>query len=118
MNVWERPWGVRGREGGGDFNVVQHSSERLRASRHTQAMIDFADFIFEQRLIDLPMVGGRITWSNWRVGSRLDTFLISTYCEEYFPEVCQKRLPRGTIGPFSSDVGVWNRKKGSNTFMV
>jgi hypothetical protein len=35
----------------GDFNVVRHPRERLRASRHTQAMIDFADFIFEQGLI-------------------------------------------------------------------
>jgi hypothetical protein len=57
-------------------------------------MIDFADFIFEQGLINFPMVGGRITWSNRRAGSRLDRFLISTYWEEYFLDVCQKRLPR------------------------
>jgi hypothetical protein len=45
--------------GGGvmDFNVDRHSGERLRASRHTQAMMDFADFIFKQWLIDLPMKG-------------------------------------------------------------
>jgi hypothetical protein len=32
--------------GGGDFNVVRHPGERLRASCHMQAMRDFADFIF------------------------------------------------------------------------
>jgi hypothetical protein len=56
--------------------------------------MDFANFIFEQGLIDLPMVGGWITWSNPRAGSKLDRFLISTDWEEWFPEVCQKRLPR------------------------
>jgi hypothetical protein len=94
MNVWDRPWGVCGGGGGGDFNVVRHSGERLRASRHTQVMMDFTDFIFEQGLIDLPMVGGRITWSIRRTGSRLDRSLISTDWEEYFSDVCQKRLPR------------------------
>jgi endonuclease/exonuclease/phosphatase family metal-dependent hydrolase len=54
----------------------------------------FADFIFEQGLVDLPMIGGRITWSNRRARSRLDRFLISIDWEERFPEVCQKRLPR------------------------
>ena len=43
--------------GGGDFNVVHHSGERLQASRQTHAM---TDFIFEQGLIDLPMIGGWI----------------------------------------------------------
>jgi hypothetical protein len=47
---------------GGDFNVVRHAWEKLRASRQTQAMTEFADFISGQGLIDLPMLGGRITW--------------------------------------------------------
>jgi hypothetical protein len=33
--------------GGGDFNVIRHAGEKLRASRQTQAMTDFADFISE-----------------------------------------------------------------------
>jgi hypothetical protein len=49
-------------------------------------------FIFYQGLIDLPMVGGRITCSNRCAGSRLDRFLISIEWEEYFLNVCQKRL--------------------------
>jgi hypothetical protein len=41
------------------------------------------------------MVGGRSTWSNCRTGawSRIDRFLLSTECEEYFPEVSQRCLP-------------------------
>jgi hypothetical protein len=49
---------VCGGGGGGDFNVVRHPGERLRSSRQMQAMTDFTEFIFEQGLIDLPMVGG------------------------------------------------------------
>jgi hypothetical protein len=71
----------------GDFNIVRHTREKLRASRQTQAMTNFADFISEQGLIDLPMVRGRITWSNRQAGSRLDRFLISTEWEEYFPDL-------------------------------
>ena len=76
--------------GKGDFNVVRHPGERLRNSRNTQTMMDFADFNFEQGLIDLPNVGGQITWSNWRAGSRLQIFFISTDWEEWFLEVCKK----------------------------
>jgi hypothetical protein len=43
MNMWERPWCV-----GRDFNVVGHPGERLCDSRHTQAIRDFANIIFEQ----------------------------------------------------------------------
>jgi hypothetical protein len=111
MNLWEMPWCM-----GGDFNVIRNPGERLRASRHAQAMIDFSDFIFEQGLIDLPMVGGRIKWSNHRAGSKLDRFLISTKWEEYFPDVCQRRLPWVLFLPFAGDIGVWSGKKGSNTF--
>ena len=74
---------------GRGFNVIRNPGEQLRASRHTQAMIDFSNFIFEQGLIDLPMVGGRIRWSNRHTRSKLDRFLISTELEEYFPDVCQ-----------------------------
>jgi hypothetical protein len=56
--------GSHGVWGGGDFNVVRHAGEKLRASRQTQAMTEFVDFISGQGLIDLPMLGGRITWSN------------------------------------------------------
>ncbi|XP_059446549.1 uncharacterized protein LOC132178109 [Corylus avellana] len=88
MNVWDRPWCV-----GGDFNVVRNPGERLRATRQTQAMTAFADFIFEHGLSDLPMVGG-LTWSNRRARSRLDRFLISEEWEERYLDVCQKRFPR------------------------
>jgi hypothetical protein len=111
MNVWEKPWCI-----GGDFNVVRHSGEKLRASRQTQVMTDFADFISEQGLIDLPMLGGRITWSNRRTGSRLDRFLISTEWEESFPEVIQKRLPRVISDHFPVMLVCGPRRRGRLPF--
>jgi hypothetical protein len=87
-----------------------------RASRHKQAVIDFAYFIFEQRLIDLPIVRGRITWSNRSARSRLDTFLISTDWEEYFSKVCQKRMPRVLLNHFPVMLECGVRRRGRIPF--
>lgn len=51
-------------------------------------MSEFSDFIFDQGLMDIPLVGGKFTWSNncddqcW---SRIRRFLLSPYWEEHFP---------------------------------
>jgi hypothetical protein len=70
-------------------------------------MIDFADFIFKQ---------GLITWSNRRAGSKLDRFLVSTDLEEYFPEVCQKRLPRVLLDHFLEEFECGTGKRGRIPF--
>jgi hypothetical protein len=50
----------------GDFNVVWFLSERSGDSRHSLAIVDFSDFIFEKGLLDTPLVSGKFTWSNNR----------------------------------------------------
>ncbi|KAK4607051.1 hypothetical protein RGQ29_001035 [Quercus rubra] len=91
-NWWDVPWCV-----GGDFNVVRFPSERSGIANFSSAMLWFSDFISEQSLIDLPLVGGNFTWSNSRevvASSKLDRFLLFADWEENFPSVCQCRLPR------------------------
>jgi hypothetical protein len=55
-------------------------------------MREFLDFIFERGLMDLPLSGGLLTWSNSRSWSRIDHFLVSPDWEARHPEVLQKRL--------------------------
>jgi hypothetical protein len=80
----------------GDFNVTCFPSERSRAACRL-GMSDFVDFLHDQGLLDLPLVGGLFTWSlaqdppKW---SRNDRFLMSLEWEAMFPNVSQKRLPR------------------------
>ncbi|XP_022889505.1 uncharacterized protein LOC111405049 [Olea europaea var. sylvestris] len=64
---------------GSDFNVVRFPIERSNGGRLTKAMEDFSDFIRENMLVDLPMIGGDFTWSSNRdqfALSRIDRFLI------------------------------------------
>jgi hypothetical protein len=81
-------------------------------------MVEFSKFIFEQGLIDIPLVGGRSTWSNCRTWSRIDRFLLSTKWEEYFPNVSQRHLPRilSDHYPLLLDCGVGRRGRGSFKF--
>ena len=48
----------------GDFNVVRFPSEWWGGSRLTPAMEKFSEFIEDLNLIDLPLEGGRFTWSS------------------------------------------------------
>jgi hypothetical protein len=92
ISWWEMPWCF-----GGDFNAVRFPSERLGDFEFSAAMEEISEFIFVQRLVDLPLQGGQFTWYNSQedqVWSKIDRFLLSPECEEHFLEVTQRRLPR------------------------
>jgi hypothetical protein len=55
-------------------------------------MTAFTDFIVEQGLMDLPLLGGVFTWSNNLSWSRLDHFLVSLEWELSYPNLMQKKL--------------------------
>ena len=92
QQLWEVSWCyIR------DFNIVHFPSERLRGSRLTPAMENFSEFIEELSLIDLPLEGGSYTWSSdldQPSMSRINRALVSYDCEDYFPDVTQRVLPR------------------------
>ncbi|KAG2700481.1 hypothetical protein I3760_07G232900 [Carya illinoinensis] len=58
------------------------------------AMANFSALLFDLDLVDLPLARGDFTWSNGRVWSRLDRFVVSHSWEIHFPNLCQKRLHR------------------------
>jgi hypothetical protein len=89
MYIWEVPWCL-----GGDFNVTLFFDERLRGNSYRHAVADFAEFVADQGLMDLPMAGGDSTWSNGSTWSRLDRFLISPDWESCYPGLSQKKLLR------------------------
>jgi exonuclease III len=89
LSLWEVPWCI-----GGDFNVTLFCDERLRGDPHRSAVAEFADFVAEQGLMDLPLAGGESTWSNNLTWSRLDRFLVSPEWEFCYPGLLQKKLLR------------------------
>jgi hypothetical protein len=73
MSWWELSWCI-----GGDFNVC-FPCEKSGESRQSAAMLQFSEFIFDQGLVDIPLVGGNLTWSKDRdlqSWSRIDRFLL------------------------------------------
>ncbi len=86
---WDVPWVV-----GGDFNIVRFPSERVGSDQTSPAMRDFSDFISSLGLLDIPMEGGNMTWSNSMSRPRLDRFLFSPSLEDHFSKIIQRHLPR------------------------
>ncbi|CAL5411138.1 unnamed protein product [Camellia sinensis] len=76
---WGLPWCV-----GGDFNVVRSPVERSGESPMGRSMRDFAAFIDEMELVDLPLQGGGFTWLGGRASSRLDRFLVTRVWRSIF----------------------------------
>jgi hypothetical protein len=72
-----------------DFNMVRFPTERSGAIGFSAAMEEFSEFIFEQRLVDIPLQGGQFTWSNNQVWSKIDRFLLFSEWEDHYPEVLQ-----------------------------
>ena len=87
----------------GDFNVVRFPSECTGTAAFSAAMMQFSDFISDLDLVDIPLLGGRFTWSNSSeniYGSRIDSFLFSADWDDQFPTISQKRLPRILLDHF------------------
>jgi hypothetical protein len=89
LSIWDMPWCI-----GGDFNATIFHSERSGGAGIRRAATEFADFIADQGLMDLPLAGGVSTWSNSMSWSRLDRFLVSPEWEMSYPGLIQKKLLR------------------------
>ena len=59
QQYWRLPWCYFG-----DFNIVRFPSEHRGETRLTLAMEKFSEFIEDLNLVDLPLEGGRYTWSS------------------------------------------------------
>ncbi|XP_058078548.1 uncharacterized protein LOC131226846 [Magnolia sinica] len=76
----------------GDFNIIRYTEEHLRSRKVSSAMRAFSDWIENQELVDLPLLGAKFTWTNGRANpilSRLDRFLVSPKWLETFPFISQ-----------------------------
>jgi hypothetical protein len=69
---WNLSWCI------GEINITRFPSDMSGEGHFSPAMMDFSDSIFEQALMDLPLVGGTFTWSNCRETpwSRVHRFLV------------------------------------------
>ncbi|OMO53991.1 reverse transcriptase [Corchorus capsularis] len=82
---------------GGEFNVTRSPEEKRGATRNVNAMLDFSEFIDNAELVDLPMLGGKFTWSSKRDTpsmSRLDRVLFDVCFLNLFSCLHQRCLPR------------------------
>ncbi|KAK3224333.1 hypothetical protein Dsin_011358 [Dipteronia sinensis] len=95
------PWIV-----GGDFNVVLDASEKLGGPHIWSHLRNFRNFIDAVMLVNIPMQGFPLTWSNAReVASwaRLDRFLVSPEILCWFPDLAKRNLPKS----ISDHSAVW-----------
>ncbi|KAL4341440.1 hypothetical protein GQ457_08G019460 [Hibiscus cannabinus] len=82
---------------GVDFNIIRSKDEKIGVCFNSRAMRDFSDFIESSALVDIPLNGGRFTWSNFRdvpSFSRLDRFLVSAEVLLVWPDLLQCVLPK------------------------
>jgi hypothetical protein len=76
---------------------VRFPNERRAGGGISSAMWEFSDFISDQGLLDLPLVGGHFTWSSNQENpsmSRLDRFLVSPEWDTQFSMAVQSLLPQ------------------------
>jgi hypothetical protein len=58
LRWWNMPWYI-----GNDINVTCFPSERSCGARLVSAMRELSDFVSDQGLMHLPLVGCSFTWS-------------------------------------------------------
>ena len=78
----------------GDFNVTLNSGERTGAVTCSRSMRDFADWINDLRLLDIPLHGLRFTWRRNESKSRLDRALCDNEWLTRFPNMNLMGLSR------------------------
>lgn len=74
-NRWGEKWVV-----GGDFNMVLRRLERSDGGNPNGEEEEFKEVVDRLNLVDLPLMGGRWTWTNLRSSpscSRITRFSIS-----------------------------------------
>ena len=83
----------------GDFNVTCFPYERSRRGRLNSSMRRCSKVIDELNLVDLPLLGGKFTWSGGLHNenlARLDHFLTSQDWLDHVGTVAQLKLSRPT----------------------
>ncbi|CAL0303504.1 unnamed protein product [Lupinus luteus] len=82
----------------GDFNVILHRDEKKGSSSigSSRVSVEFARFVEELELVDLPLVGSKFTWflSNGSTMNRLDRLLVNDSWLTLRGRMVQKALKR------------------------
>ena len=79
-------------------------------------MKKFFEFFEDLNLVDLPLEGGSYTWlsgTNQPAMSKIDRALVTPDCEDHFPDVIQRILPRPILdhSPILLEAGGWQGGK-------
>jgi hypothetical protein len=98
------------------YAVVFWGRFQCGAIGFSAAMEEFLEFIFVQRLVDIPLQRGQFTWSNNQVWFKIDRFLLSPEWEEHYPEVAQRRLPRILSDHFPLLLDCGTQREGNKYF--
>ncbi|GMI90230.1 hypothetical protein HRI_002692300 [Hibiscus trionum] len=84
-------------DGRGDFNIVLNEEEKIVVSFNQSSMRALREFILNIGLVDLPLIGSKFTWSNFRENTtlcRLDRVLISLKILHMALGTCLHSLPK------------------------
>lgn len=91
---------------GGDFNILRFSSDKNKKFQDNNFSLVFNQIINSYELRELPLSGGKFTWSNNRENptlEKLDRILISSSWENEFPLCNLRKIPRYMSGSQSFD---------------
>ncbi|KAF8405073.1 hypothetical protein HHK36_009970 [Tetracentron sinense] len=95
LNIGVCPWLVAG-----DFNIIRNDDERIGGHpRAISAMAKFNNCLESCGLLDLPCIGGRVSWCNGQEGSsrswaKLDRVINNSGFSNIFSEAWYEYLPR------------------------